>query len=481
MSRTLTANEKSALVKLASALPAGSSERKRVLGLAKQADINVTQKDIDKAKTLSGVDPQIAKFLSETGLGDGQKEDDKIAVSKANVAAGKLKPSQTSMVLDKSLGMALAMLLGKMPLGGDLGAIISKDNHILDGHHRWSAAILAGGPGTNVGGYKADLEGKELIKVLNIVTKGMFGRMQGNPGKGSIKEYTPENIKKTLEEFVEKGSGQFSADDVKKALEKLGGSVEEGIKKMSENVKKMSKAVPGWAPDRKEMPVIEPNEVPEVAQALNKGEVNWNVPFAEKKAVLRLAALLPKGSSERRVLLAGLANSKTATDPQEMADVLGLSLKKGETYSYDNLAKILKQESGLSSAGVYLEPAIEVLVEEGSLQRVPGGYKKTSSRGEIGVAEVEEVLSELVVGPGWDPSGVRDLERNVLGLARNEGRAVLNGIKKWIDSQDFLASGMASALYAISKIERRTGVKILGHDFDEAGYVVDLLNGAYLA
>jgi hypothetical protein len=40
---------------------------------------------------------------------------------------------------------------------------------------------------------------------------------------------------------------------------------------------------------------------------------------------------------------------------------------------------------------------------------------------------------------------------------------------------------MASALYAISKIERRAGVKILGHDLNEAGYVVDLLNGAYVA
>lgn len=309
MSRSLTANEKSALVKLAYSLAVGSAERKRILGLIKQANVNVTQTDIDKAKTLSGVDPQIAKFLSETGLGDGQKKDDQIKVSKASVAAGDLKPSQTSMVLDKSLGMALAMLLGKMPLGGDLGAIISKDNHILDGHHRWSAAILAGGPGTKVGGYKADLEGKELIKVLNIVTKGMFGRMQGNPGKGSIGEYTPENIEKTLKEFVEKGSGQFSADDVKKALEKLGGSVEKGIKKMSDNVKKMSKAVPSWAPDRKEMPVINPNEVPEVAQALNQGEVNWNIPFAQKEAMLRLASSLPKGSPERRVLLANVARA----------------------------------------------------------------------------------------------------------------------------------------------------------------------------
>ena len=300
---SFSASEKTAAIRLASALPKGSFERRNLLNLLKKADLTVTEGDIDKAKTLSGVDPQIAKYLVDSGLQDGDKSDDLIRVSKASIAAGNLKPSQTSMVLEKSLGMALAMLLGKMPLGGDLGAIISKDNHILDGHHRWSAAILAGGPGTNVGGYKADLPGKELIKVLNIVTKGMFGRMQGNPGKGSINEYTPDNIAKTLESYTEKGSGTFSADDVKKALEKLGGSVEGGIKKMSENVKDMSKDVPSWAPDRKEMPVIEPNEVPEVADALSKGEVNWSLPFAEKKAVLRLASVLPKGSADRRTLL----------------------------------------------------------------------------------------------------------------------------------------------------------------------------------
>lgn len=308
MPRAMTAQDRSSLIRLASLLPEGSPEKKNLLGLSRRADVKVTEKDIDKAKTLSGVDPQIAKFLVESGLGDGNAQDDVIPVGKADIAAGRLKPSQTSMVLDKSLGMALAMLLGKMPLGGDLGAIISKDNHILDGHHRWSAAILAGGPKTSVGGYKADLPGEELIKVLNIITKGVFGRMQGNPGKGSIAEYTPENISKTLKEMTVKGSGPFSADEVKKALEKLGGSVEEGIKKMSENVKKMNKKVPNWAPDRKEMPVIEPNELPEAADLLNKGQVNWKVPFAEKKALLRLASVLPVGSPERRAILSGFKN-----------------------------------------------------------------------------------------------------------------------------------------------------------------------------
>ena len=47
------------------------------------------------------------------------------------------------MILAKAIGMALGMLKsGK--IGGDLGAIISKDNHILDGHHRVLAAKRSG-------------------------------------------------------------------------------------------------------------------------------------------------------------------------------------------------------------------------------------------------------------------------------------------------------------------------------------------------
>ncbi len=106
---------------------------------------------------------------------------------------------------------------------------------------------------------------------------------------------------------------------------------------------------------------------------------------------------------------------------------------------------------------------------------------KTAMRGEVGVTEVDEVLSELIVGGGWDPSGVRDLEKNALGLARTEGRAVLSGIKMWISSDDAPTPGMGAALYAISKIERRAGVKIMGHDEDDAGYIIRLLDNAYVA
>ena len=136
----------------------------------------------------------------------------------------------------------------------------------------------------------------------------MFGRTKGNPGSGNIKAYTPANAEKVLREMIEKGTEFLSPEEVQEALTRLGGSVEEGIAKMSENIGAVSKAVPSWAPDRSDMPVIDKKDLPTTSQALNKGIVNWNNPLKvqERQAMTRLAATLPKGSSERRTLLAML-------------------------------------------------------------------------------------------------------------------------------------------------------------------------------
>lgn len=241
---------------------------------------DMLEREIDNAGRLSNVDPALAKYLVEHG--DGSK--DKIKVKKTKVSAGRLNPSQTTMVLGKSVGMALAMLNGN--LDTDLGALISNDGQIMDGHHRWSAAIIAFGPRVNVGGYMADLEGRHLLKVLNIVSKGEFNVGGGKPGTGDITQYTPQAVENELRNLVLNGNEYNSADKIKGILEKEFGSVEEGIATMSNNVKGMSKKVPSWAPDRSEMPVIEPEQVPQAAKMLSDGEVEWNKPYPSE---IRLA------------------------------------------------------------------------------------------------------------------------------------------------------------------------------------------------
>jgi len=261
----------------------------------KRADGSLHEKQFQEADRLGQVSPDIAKVMVESG-----DTKDKVAVKSFTAAAASLKPSQTTMVLGKSLGMALFMLrTGK--IGGDLGAIVSMDNYIMDGHHRWSAAILAGGSSAKVAGYKAALPGKDLVRVLNILTKGTFKKNHGNPGKGSLATYTSSNVRDMLQDFVANGIGgafPWSSEDVQKVLEATFGSVAEGVNSIADNAGLIPKKVPSWAPDRADMPVIDPEEVPIAAKKLQKGDVDWNPPYRKASTlqgrVVRLAYQRPE-------------------------------------------------------------------------------------------------------------------------------------------------------------------------------------------
>lgn len=231
-----------------------------------------------KFKQLDNVDPTLAKALVKAGTMDKDKADDVLAVESKTWAAADLKPSQTTMRIDNTVGMVIAMLNGEMD--NNLGCIVSSDNHIMDGHHRWSAAVIID-PASQVSGYGANLPGEQLLGVLNVLTKGVFGRNKGNPGKGAIADYTPENIKAALQKAVNEGvKGRKKPEEVKEILEKKFGSVEKALETMSQNVTSMSQEVPSWAPDRIQMPVIDPKEVPKAAKIMNAGQVDFKPPFA---------------------------------------------------------------------------------------------------------------------------------------------------------------------------------------------------------
>ena len=260
----------------------GFNSVRNVQGHSRTADKGIHQKQYERAGQLSRVDPSIANVMVESG-----SREDKISVSKTSMSASSLKPSQTTMVLPKSLGMALLMLK-KNQIGGDLGALVSSDKYIMDGHHRWSAAVLAGGSSAQVGGYVAKLPGEKLVRVLNLLTKGEFKVGQGNAGSGNLGDYTSAKVRKMMTEFTEKGiPGKFpwSADDVKSTLENAFGSVDDGIKQISDNAKLVSKKVPSWAPPRSDMPVIDPAQVPKAVKKLQDGDVDWHKPY--KRAATR--------------------------------------------------------------------------------------------------------------------------------------------------------------------------------------------------
>jgi hypothetical protein len=293
----LVTNLRSGLIRLAYENP---SLRSRLLPLlANRVAKSEFEDQFDKANKLDAVDPALARLIVDSGLDDGTSPtDDKISVSKATWSAAALKPSQTSIVLGKVVGMAIFMLISNK-IGGDLGAIVSSDNYIMDGHHRWAATILASGKSGKVGGYRANLKGPDLLRVLNILTKGAFGVGGGKPGKGAISELTPPNVRGFLTDALERGIGgehPISADKIREALEKHFGSAEEGVDTMSENADLINTSTPGWAPDRKQMPVIEPEQVPEAAKMMNEGVIDWNAPYKQaslRSGLIRLAHSRP--------------------------------------------------------------------------------------------------------------------------------------------------------------------------------------------
>lgn len=240
------------------------------------------QSQFEAADTMDGVDPAIAALM----VGGGGPEDT-VRIGKYVGPARKLKPSQTTMILSKSLGGAVKMLR-KDKVGGDIGAMISSDGYIMDGHHRWSASILAGGKDAQVKGFQADLPGDTLVRLLNVISKGEFGFTRGNPGGGSITDYTPERIEKALKVAVGAGiTGEKPATAVQvcEALEIGFGSVARGIVKMANNSLYMVKSTPSWAPDRSQMPIIPKEVVGQAAAMLARGDVDWAYPY--RMATLR--------------------------------------------------------------------------------------------------------------------------------------------------------------------------------------------------
>ena len=258
--------------------------------MARRNADGVFEAQYNKADTMDGVDPAIAALMVVSG-----GPDDVVQMGVYSGSARKLNPSQTTMVLAKSLGSAVKMLRKGKGAGGktaDLGAMISSDNFILDGHHRWSALILARGEDAKVTGLQASLPGEELLRVLNIVSKGAFGFTRGNPGSGSIMDYNPGTIEKALKAALKSGiTGEkpASPEQVAEALEIGFGSVKKGIVGMADNSRYIKKSTPSWAPDRSQMPIIPKEQVGEAASLLSKGSVDWAPPY--KMSSLRAATI----------------------------------------------------------------------------------------------------------------------------------------------------------------------------------------------
>lgn len=86
-----------------------------------------------------GVDigPAFTDHLAEMGIG----------VDSTTVDAEVLKATQNELVGAKVVGIAAAMESGEMTPGGPI--YVTKDDYVVDGHHRWAATVAVGLGGGN--------------------------------------------------------------------------------------------------------------------------------------------------------------------------------------------------------------------------------------------------------------------------------------------------------------------------------------------
>ena len=235
-----------------------------------------------------------AQALAQAGLDDGKDDDDVISGGGATVAVSALKPSQTSMDINKATAFAIAAILKNDPFptgpGGDLSAIISSDNHIMDGHHRWIASGMVD-PSASVSGEQLSFPAKQLIAALNLITVALTCRSSGKESTGDFSQFNEAGIKKTLEKYAAEGVWSAGGDpeEVKRALREFtqidddAEALDAAAKKMAENIGTLNTEVPSDFPVREDMPVISP-KAGHVAQAvalLQQGAVDLNPPYGD--------------------------------------------------------------------------------------------------------------------------------------------------------------------------------------------------------
>lgn len=260
----------------------------------------------NKPVPLSKITPQLAQAAVDSGKKDNNEKDDQARGAKKDeeVAVGSLLPMQKEVIPMKALGMALQYLLGRFDKLTNMEAIVSSDNYIMDGHHRWAAATLIN-PNTMVRVTRIGIPAAQLITALNIWTKA--AGKSGKPGKGDISQFATavptlidEVINKGIPDQTDKNTGGvvkgLTIDEVKQAFAKLGnGDPNVGANLMKENATKLPTQKHPDAPERVDMPVVEgQKEIDDVVNKLLRGDIDWNAPLSKD-------TLVAKNSSEPNI------------------------------------------------------------------------------------------------------------------------------------------------------------------------------------
>lgn len=257
---------------------------------ANPAKVDPERFPLKLSQAASKAGPEAEKLVTK-GSEDGSPDDDIVKASAGQMAVKELKPSQSSMNIEKACQFAICAILKVNPFpggpGGDLGAIITSDNHIMDGHHRWIATGMVD-PNASVGGFIVEFPAKQMIAALNMITVKL-GITSGKPGSGGFDQFNESGILPQLQKLVAEGFWGASAEECQRACEEFTGQAGEAAvvaasKKMGDNVSKLTLSVPGGFPERPDMPVISKGKghLAQAIKLLQTGAVDLNEPYASE-------------------------------------------------------------------------------------------------------------------------------------------------------------------------------------------------------
>jgi hypothetical protein len=220
---------------------------------------------------------RIKDIYKKKGELDGEEGDDVVKTRQRSFPAKSLKPSQSAIFLGKALGMAVGGVRG-----GNLGSIVSKDGHILDGHHRYAATLFAD-PNAKIIGIEADLGIGDLVPVLRALGDAYGNKRRGEPTGGDLNIYnaTIDDALAAIYSGTNMNPKFYSREKAEGWLESIGGE-----KELEKRLKLIqSKRPPSGAPPRDNMPVIDADsgEHKDAASRLQQGQLDVRPPYAKVK------------------------------------------------------------------------------------------------------------------------------------------------------------------------------------------------------
>ncbi|NBQ99655.1 MAG: hypothetical protein EBT79_02420 [Actinobacteria bacterium] len=163
-----------------------------------------------KAMVQAGADPDSDKTIMQQMI--DHFKDNGVRTKNTKIPVGMLKATQSEIKAQKTYGMADSYLKGKFNNIGD-SVVVSRDGHILDGHHRW-AALLTVDPSREMNVQVIDMDMDDLLAEAQSVPGVYKADFAGTPlAEDDQKKYKSEAKTK----FKSKGKGKKAGMNVQAA------------------------------------------------------------------------------------------------------------------------------------------------------------------------------------------------------------------------------------------------------------------------